>query len=112
MQITSILRGIGGEFEITRVLGSAGVASYILVANGLMIYECWYLQKAFDIIAYCAAFPAGLSVAVAAVGITAGVKDRNVAAANTVTNTGSQPAIPPAPSPKDDVELPEGEKLP
>jgi hypothetical protein len=111
MGISSILKGIGGEFESTRVLGAAGVLSYILVANGLVIYHCWYLQKAFDIVAYCTAFPGGLGVAIAAVGITAGVKDRNVAAARTVEQTGSQPATPPAPSPKDDAELPEGEKI-
>jgi hypothetical protein len=112
MNITNILKGVGGEYESTRVLGAFGVIVYIIIANGLMLYQCWYLQKPFDITAYCLAFPAGLGTAIAAVGITAGVKDRNVAAAQTVTNTGSQPAIPPAPPAPINGELSEEDRLP
>lgn len=99
MNIINILKGINGEFEITRSLGALGVVIYLIVPNGLIIYHCWYLQKTFDIVAYCAAFPTGLGVAIAAVGITAGVKDRNVAVAKAAASNGSG-------------ELPDKDKLP
>lgn len=77
----NILRGIGGDFEITRVLGAAGVAVYIVAANGFEAWEVFYLAKAFDITAYCLAFPTGLGAAIGAVGFTAGQKDKAVATA-------------------------------
>jgi hypothetical protein len=113
VKITNILKGIGGEFEITRVLGSVGVLAYIVCAHVFVGYEVFYMNKEFDIVAYCTAFPGGLAVAVGAIVTAAGIKDRNVAAAQTVAATGSQPAVPPAPAPeKATGELPDSEKLP
>jgi hypothetical protein len=77
----NILRGIGGEFEITRVLGASGVAVYIVGAHIFEAYTVWGLGKPFDITAYCLAFPTGLGTAIAAVGLTAGQKDKAVATA-------------------------------
>lgn len=85
MQITNILRGIGGEFEITRVLGAIGVAIYIAAANAFESYEVFWLGKDFDVVAYCTAFPTGLGVAIAVISTAAGVKDRNVALAQKTT---------------------------
>jgi hypothetical protein len=45
MNITNILKGVGGEYESTRVLGAFGVIVYIIIANGLMLYQCWYLTE-------------------------------------------------------------------
>lgn len=77
----NILRGIGGELEITRVLGASGVAVYIVAANGFEAWEVFHLAKTFDITAYCLAFPTGLGAAIAAVSAAAGFKDKAVAAA-------------------------------
>jgi hypothetical protein len=102
----NFLRGIGGDFEITRVLGASGVAIYIIGANGFEAYEVFWAHKAFDLVAYCAAFPTGLGVAIAAIAGAASVKDRNVAVAKTVQDTGAMPTqstpaqpLPPPPPP-------------
>lgn len=91
MSITNILRGIGGEFEIIRTLGAGGIGAYIIGANVFQAYTVWGLGEKFDIIAYCAAFPAGLGVAIGAVAGASAVKDRNVAVAKTVQDTGARP---------------------
>lgn len=93
----NILRGIGGDFEITRVLGAAGVAVYIVAANGFEAWEVFHLAKAFDITAYCLAFPTGLGAAIAAVSTAAGFKDKAVAAAQVTRDTGALPAQPVTP---------------
>jgi hypothetical protein len=92
--ITNVLKGIGGEFEWTRVFGAAGVAIYIVAANGFEAWTVFYQGKAFDVTAYCLAFPTGLGAAIAAIATAAGQKDKAVASAQTVQDTGSLPAKP------------------
>ena len=89
--ITNILRGISGQFEITRVLGAIGVAVYIVGVQIFVSYTVFYLQKPFDVIAYCAAFPTGLAVAIGIISEAAGRKDKAVASAQVVKDTGSLP---------------------
>lgn len=78
--ITNALRGIGGEFELTRVVGAAGAASYIVGANA---FVAWNMAegRSFDLTAYCVAFPGGLAALLVAIAGGAGLKDRNVAVA-------------------------------
>lgn len=93
MSLTNILRGVGGEFEITRVLGAAGVAAYII---GALAFESWtvfHLGKEFDVVAFCASFPTGLGVAIGAIAGSVAVKDRNVAVAKVTSETGSAPGL-------------------
>ena len=94
MNITNILKGITGQFEITRVLGAAGVAIYIIAANGFEAWTVFHLGKPFDVIAYCAAFPTGLGVAIAVIAEAAGRKDKAVAAATITRDTGALPVQP------------------
>lgn len=101
MGFTNIFKGFNGQFENTRTLGAIGVLSFIAVANGLLIYQCGWLQKPFDITAYCLAFPSGLGAAVTAIGLTAGQKDNKVAQAQ-ATSAASSTASG---------ELPENEKI-
>lgn len=84
MNLMQALKGIGGEYEINRVLGAAGVTVYIIAAPA---FVGWNMARgqAFDLIAFCAAYPAGLGVAIGAVAGAVAVKDRNVATAR-VTN--------------------------
>lgn len=81
MSFSNMLRGVGGEFEINRVVGAAGAAAYIVGANVFEGYEIFGLGKAFDLTAYCLSFPAGLGVAIGAIAGAVAVKDRNVASA-------------------------------
>lgn len=78
--LTNALKGISGEFEITRLLGAFGVLAYVIGAHGFLV---WTMVRGgeFDLVAYCAAFPAGLAVAVGGGAGATALKDRNVAAA-------------------------------
>lgn len=84
MSLTNMLRGIGGEFEVNRVLGAAGVSVYIVSAPG---FVAWNMAKGhpFDLVAFCTAYPAGLGVAIAAIAGAVALKDRNVATAKVTT---------------------------
>ena len=98
MKITNILKTVSGDFEITRVLGAAGVAVYIFAANGFQAWTIFWQGKEFDVVAYCAAFPAGLGVAIAAVVTAAAHKDKQAAITTVVRDTGTLPVnAPPAP---------------
>lgn len=77
MSILNALRGIGGEFEVQRVLGAVGTVTYTftvpaLVATGVI--------SDVDITAFCLAYPAGLAACIGASAGAIALKDRNVAA--------------------------------
>jgi hypothetical protein len=80
MNITNMLKGIGGEPELIRTLGGVGVLAYIFGGIG---FQAWNMSRgvAFDVVAFCAAFPAGLGVAIGAAAGAVALKDRNVAEA-------------------------------
>lgn len=93
MNFPKILRGVTGEPELVRSLGALGVGVYIVAAHGFVI---WNMARgvAFDITAYCLAFPGGLTTIIAGVGTAAGFKDKAVAqarATETQTTTGVTP---------------------
>ena len=79
--LRNLLKGSGGEYEINRVVGAFGAGSYVIVGNGLVIWEVLVKSRPFDIVAYCTAFPAGLAIAVSAIAGAVAVKDRAVAKA-------------------------------
>lgn len=89
------LRGIGGEYEITRVLGGFGCMAYCVCANGFIGWDVIINGKEFDITAYCLAFPAGLAAIIAAAAGSASLKDRNVAKSKVLESTGAIPVAPP-----------------
>ncbi len=75
----NILRGIGGEFEIGRVLlassGLAGITTPIIFEAISMYHNGFH----FDVAAWCVAYPSGLA-ALGGIGIfTIGNKDKAVA---------------------------------
>lgn len=90
MNLSSMLKGIGGEFEINRVVGAVGGLSYIVCANA---FQAWAIHRGaqFDLTAYCLSFPAGLGVAVGSIAGAVALKDRNVAKAKA-----DDPTIPDA----------------
>lgn len=101
MRITNALKGITGEFEINRMVGALGGTFYIVTGCGLVAYDVIVKGREFDIVAFCAAFPAGLGVAVAAIAGAVAWKDRGVATAKVINETGSQPGMAPITMPKE-----------
>lgn len=93
MKIFDILKGIGGEFEINRVLGAAGVGTYIIAAPAFQLSEM-LRGGHFDVVAFCAAYPTGLGVAIGALAGAVSLKDRNVATAIQTRDGTNAPAEP------------------
>lgn len=84
MSILNALKSSSGDFEINRVVGAAGAATYIIAAPA---FEAWSIAQghAYDLVAFCAAYPGGLGVAIGAIAGAVSLKDRNVAAARVTT---------------------------
>jgi hypothetical protein len=78
--ILHALQNPAGKFEINRVVGAFGASAYVIGANA---FVAWNMANgvAFDLTAYCLAFPAGLGVAVGSIAGAVALKDRGVAAA-------------------------------
>lgn len=94
--ITSALRGIGGEFEINRVIGALGAFAYVVGAHVFVAYNVMWKGNPFNLTEYCIAFPGGLAVAVGAIAGATAWKDRGVATATVIRDTGAVPVAPPA----------------
>lgn len=103
---SNALRGISGEYEITRLIGGFGALAYVVGAHAFL---AWNQVKGvhFDLTVYCLTFPAGLGVAVGATAGAASLKDRNVASAKIIQQTGAVPT--PA---KDGARVPTGDPPP
>lgn len=88
--LSNALRGLGGEFEINRVVGAIGGLAYIIGAN---VFVAWNMANGeeFNVTEYCLAFPGGLAVVVGAIAGAVSLKDRNVATAQVIRDTGSMP---------------------
>jgi hypothetical protein len=84
MNILEALKGPRGEYEINRIVGAAGVLTYVVTAPA---FVAWDMARgnAFDVALFCTSYPAGLLVAMGAVAGAVAIKDRNVASAR-VTN--------------------------
>ncbi|MDB5707869.1 MAG: hypothetical protein JWN66_4985 [Sphingomonas bacterium] len=80
MSLTNFLRGIGGEFEIGRVLLTSAGAAAIFTPIG---FQAWDMAKGghFDVTAWCIAYPGGLAALVSAGILGIGSKDKSVATA-------------------------------
>lgn len=96
--LSHIFRGANGEPEVNRVVGAFGGFIYVIGAHVFVAWEL-ILGRAFDLTAYCLAFPAGLATVVSGTAAAVAIKDRNVASAKVIEETGSKPATPPAPAP-------------
>lgn len=88
-----MLRGIGGEYEVQRVLGAFGTLTYSIAVPAFVAAGT---IKDVSVTEFSLAFPAGLA---ACIGATAGAvvwKDRGVASAKVIEQTGAVPVAPPA----------------
>ncbi len=93
-KLTDALKGIGGQFELNRLVGFFGGVAYIIGGNFFVWYQVVWRGRVFDIAEYCLAFPGGLMVIA---GGTAGAiawKDKAVASAKVTEQTGAVPAPP------------------
>ena len=93
--LTNALRGIGGEFEISRVVGFISGVGYTIGALG---FTAWNMSEGreFDVVAFCGAFAAGAAIITGGTAGAVALKDRNVASAKVIEQTGAVPAKPPA----------------
>lgn len=73
--LTNMLRNVRGEYEPIRVVGVAGGFVFII---GVQVFVGWNMAmgREFDIVAYCTAFPGGLSAIIATVAGSLKVKDK------------------------------------
>lgn len=92
--LSHALKGIGGEYEVTRTLGFVGGIAYIIAALAFVAID---QQKtdAFDLTEFCLVFPPGLAAIIAAAAGGARWKDGGVARAKVIEQTGAVPAPPP-----------------
>ena len=90
--LTAALKGIGGAYEINRLVGALGDTAYIVGAHTFMAYNVMWEGREFDITAYCLAFPTGLGVAVGAIAGAVAWKDQKVANAKVTEQTGAIPS--------------------
>src|SRR5688572_15810676 len=77
---SNCLKGIGGEFELIRVVGFAGALVFMAGAVG---FQAWNMVNGhpFDLTAWSIAFPGGLAGILVSIGGGTSLKDRNVAVA-------------------------------
>ena len=88
------LKGIGGEYEVTRTIGLVGGFAYIA---GALIFVAVDQHKtgSFDLTEFCLVFPPGLAAIIAAAAGGARWKDTGVAKARVIEQTGAVPTPPP-----------------
>lgn len=93
--LSSALKGIGGEYELNRVVGALLGVSYAL---GALVFTAWNMAEGreFDVVAWCAAFAGGAAVITGGTAGAVGWKDQKVATAKVIQETGAVPAPPPA----------------
>jgi len=84
-QWTEIFKGSAGTYEVNRFVGGVGVLAYILTVPALVAYEVVIRGRELDVVAFCAAYPTGLGIAIGAIAGAVAVKDRQVAKAKTET---------------------------
>jgi len=98
--LSNALRGIGGEFEVQRVLGAIGTLTYTAVVPAFIALG---IIKDTSVTEFCLAYPGGLAACIGATAGAIALKDRQVAIAKVTAETGAVPAPPPA-GPKVPVE--------
>lgn len=91
--ILNALKGIGGEFEVQRVLGAIGTVTYTFAVP---VFVALGTIKDVSVTEFCLAYPGGLAACIGATAGAIALKDRSVATAKVVERTGAVPVAPPA----------------
>lgn len=92
MNILDALKGIDGGYEVQRVLGAFGSVVYIVTAPALV----WSGRVTASFDSFCLAYPAGIAACIGATAGAIALKDRQVASAKVISQTGAVPVAPPA----------------
>lgn len=89
--LSEALRGTNGGYEISRVVGFVGGMAYVVGAH---VFIGWNMVegRGFDLVAYCLAFPGGLAALTGGTAAAVAIKDRNVATAKVIEETGATPS--------------------
>lgn len=95
-RLSTLFKTSAGEYEINRVVGAIGSMFYIVGTHIFVGVDVILKGREFDVTAYCLAFPGGLGVCVGAIAGAVALKDRGVATAKIIADTGAVPAPPPA----------------
>lgn len=93
--LSEAFRGANGGYEISRVIGAVGGFAYVIGAHVFISWEL-ILGRGFDLTTYCLTFPAGLAAVVGGTAAAVSWKDKGVAAAKVIQETGAVPTPPPA----------------
>ena len=93
ISILNALKGIGGEYEVQRVLGAFGTLTYSITGP---VFIAVGIIKDVSLTEFSLAFPAGLAACIGATAGSIALKDRNVAVSKVVEETGAVPTAPPA----------------
>jgi len=85
MTILNAFKGIGGEYEIQRILGAVGTLVYTFAAP---IFVAAGTIKNVSLTEFSIAYPAGLAACVGATAGAIALKDRNVAKSKVIERGG------------------------
>lgn len=88
---SNALKGIGGEYELSRLVGFFGGVTYVIGTHIFVGYEVIWLGRQFDVTAYCLAFSGGLAAIVTGTAGAVAWKDKGVASAKVIAQTGAVP---------------------
>ncbi|MGH8518882.1 MAG: hypothetical protein ACREUE_15630 [Panacagrimonas sp.] len=100
----NVIRGLNGTVELNRLSLFLAALGYVF---GTLAFQAWSMSKGseFDVTAFCLAFGGGFAALIGGGAGAVAIKDRNVASAKVIAETGSKPATPPAPAPQPQPEL-------
>lgn len=93
MKLLNALKGSGGEYEVQRVLGALGTLTYTFAAP---LFVAVGKFGDVSVTEFCLAYPGGLAACIGATAGSIALKDRQVATAHVIRETGAVPAPPPA----------------
>lgn len=91
--LTDALKGIGGTFEVQRVLGAFGTTVYAVTAP---VFVATGVIGDVSFTEFCLAYPSGLAACIGATAGAIALKDRSVATAKVIGDTGAIPVKAPA----------------
>lgn len=87
MSLLDALKGIGGQYEIQRILGAFGTVVYVVCAPALV----WAGKVTATLDTFCLVYPAGLGVCIGATAGAIALKDRQVASAKVTEKDAAKP---------------------
>ncbi len=86
--VLNALRGIGGEYEVQRVLGALGTIAYVIAVPAFVAIGT---ISNVSVTEFCLSYPTGLAACIGATAGAIALKDRNVATAKVISETGAVP---------------------